>query len=119
MSVYILTNAAMPGIVKVGRSVEPESRAVHLSSASGVPLPFQVSWIYETFDDCAVEHVAHVILAERRVNPSREFFACEVGVARSAVERAALMAAWNRASPDARQEFLQRIDAPVFDAGAA
>ncbi len=32
---------------------------------------------------------------------------------------AALMAAWNRASPDARQEFLQRIDAPVFDAGAA
>lgn len=32
---------------------------------------------------------------------------------------AALMAAWNRASPDARQEFLQRIDAPVFDVGAA
>jgi ParB-like chromosome segregation protein Spo0J len=32
---------------------------------------------------------------------------------------AALMAAWNRASPDARQEFLQRIDAPVFDAGAS
>jgi ParB-like chromosome segregation protein Spo0J len=32
---------------------------------------------------------------------------------------AALMAAWNRASPDARQEFLQRIDAPVFDVCAA
>ena len=32
---------------------------------------------------------------------------------------AALMAAWNKASAEARQEFLERIDTPVFDRGAA
>jgi len=34
-----------------------------------------------------------------------------------AVERqlAALMSAWNRAGPDARQRFLDQVDTPVFD----
>lgn len=32
---------------------------------------------------------------------------------------AALMAAWNRAGTDARQKFLERVDGPVFDRGAA
>lgn len=32
---------------------------------------------------------------------------------------AALMAAWNKASAEARQEFLARIDTPVFDRSAA
>lgn len=32
---------------------------------------------------------------------------------------AALMAAWNKASAEARQEFLARIDVPVFDRSAA
>jgi len=31
----------------------------------------------------------------------------------------ALMAAWNRAGTDARQKFLERVDGPVFDRGAA
>lgn len=32
---------------------------------------------------------------------------------------AALMSAWNKASAEARQEFLERIDTPVFDRSAA
>lgn len=32
---------------------------------------------------------------------------------------AALMTAWNKASPEAREEFLSRIDIPVFDRGRA
>lgn len=32
---------------------------------------------------------------------------------------AALMSAWNRATAEARQEFLERIEQPVFDRGAA
>jgi uncharacterized ParB-like nuclease family protein len=32
---------------------------------------------------------------------------------------AAIMSAWNRASPEARQDFLARIDTPVFDRSAA
>jgi hypothetical protein len=31
----------------------------------------------------------------------------------------ALMAAWNRAGTDARQKFLERVEGPVFDRGAA
>ncbi len=39
----------------------------------------------------------------------------------SAQERqvAALMSAWNKAGPEARQEFLERIEQPVFDRGRA
>ena len=32
---------------------------------------------------------------------------------------AALMSAWNKASAEARQEFLERIDVPVMDRSAA
>ena len=31
---------------------------------------------------------------------------------------AALMSAWNKASSEARQEFLERIETPVFDRAA-
>jgi len=39
----------------------------------------------------------------------------------AALERqvAAIMAAWNKAAPEARREFLNRIDTPVMDRGAA
>ncbi|MBN9434020.1 MAG: ParB N-terminal domain-containing protein [Bosea sp.] len=44
--------------------------------------------------------------------PLNDFEAKEKQVAR-------LMSAWNAASPEARQDFLERIDAPVFDRGGA
>lgn len=45
-------------------------------------------------------------------DPLDDMSACERQVSR-------LMDAWNAAGPDARQEFMLRIDAPVFDRGRA
>jgi hypothetical protein len=44
--IYIMSNPAMPGIFKIGRSAkEPISgRAAELSEATGVPLPFNVEY---------------------------------------------------------------------------
>ena len=53
--VYVLTNEAMPGIVKVGHTMnDPVIRAETLSGDTGVPLPFDVAYkafsIFKTSD---------------------------------------------------------------------
>lgn len=120
MNIYVLSNPSMPGLVKIGRSAFVEGRVSALSGATGVPLPFVVE--YEQFvgdDDSVVELAAHRALAEFRVNASREFFRVSPDVAIERVQVAALMSAWNRATAEARLEFLERIEQPVFDRGAA
>ncbi|NBO92714.1 MAG: GIY-YIG nuclease family protein, partial [Planctomycetia bacterium] len=40
--VYVLTNEAMPGLIKIGLTSDSvESRLTSLSSHTGVPLPFE------------------------------------------------------------------------------
>jgi ParB/RepB/Spo0J family partition protein len=55
---------------------------------------------------------AQVSRLKLAAEPLNDFEAKEKQVAR-------LMAAWNSASPEARDEFMSRIDTPVFDRGAA
>jgi hypothetical protein len=77
--VYVLTNDAMPNIVKIGRTsrdgVEP--RVAELSRATGVPLPFKVAVARIVHDARVVERALHVAFGPDRVNPAREFFAIE------------------------------------------
>lgn len=88
--VYILTNPAMPNMVKVGMTTDsPEARAKTLSSTTGVPQPFRVAW-YASVDDCAaVEGAVKRALNRHRVNGRREFFAVTVQDARRSIEAAA------------------------------
>ena len=87
--VYVLTNRAMPGIVKVGcTGRDPIIRARELSSTSA-PAPFVVAWAARVSDFSAVERAAHRALAEWRISANREFFGCEVATARRAIEDAA------------------------------
>ena len=78
--VYALSNKAMPGILKIGRSKHSGvSRARSMYSGNtGVALPFKFE--FECFfDDCVeAELLVHEELQDYRVNESREFF--EVGV---------------------------------------
>ena len=76
--VYILTNPAMPGYVKIGKTTgDPRARASQLQS-TGVPIPFEVAH-YVFSPDCGeLERIAHEEMAGKRVSPSREFFRCEV-----------------------------------------
>lgn len=117
--VYVLTNVSMPGLVKVGRSWNAAERARQLSQSTGVPTDFDVAYVQEVDDDVDVEVAAHRMLSGVRVNERREFFAASVAGASETIQYAALVSLWLRTSAVVRQEFLLRIDTPVFDKGRA
>lgn len=75
--VYILTNEAMPSMVKIGMTTgDPEARAAQLYQ-TGVPLPFHV-YDERLCPDCAqIERQMHERFAMDRVSDSREFFRCD------------------------------------------
>lgn len=73
--VYILTNPAMPGLVKIGcteRTIEDRLR--DLANASGVPLPFECFLAIEVDDPWPLERALHDAFADNRINRRREFF---------------------------------------------
>lgn len=73
--IYILTNEAMPGYVKIGRtSTSLEQRIKELSSSTSVPLPFTCFYACTVKDSLFVEHQLHDAFDNIRVNPKREFF---------------------------------------------
>ena len=73
--VYVLTNEAMPGLVKIGMTDDAvASRISNLSAASGVPLPFECYFAAEVDDMNRVENILHQLFSDHRINPRREFF---------------------------------------------
>src|SRR3989338_4913207 len=73
--IYILTNEAMPGYVKIGKtSNNLEQRFRDLSSSTSVPLPFTVFYARKVNDANFVEHQLHDAFDNNRINPKREFF---------------------------------------------
>jgi hypothetical protein len=88
--VYVLSNPAMPGMIKVGLTSHlPEDRARKLRS-TGVPLHFTVEHRTVTSRPEAVERAAHEILRDSRVSGEREFFAVGIQAAVEAVRQAAI-----------------------------
>ena len=73
--VYILTNPAMPGLVKIGKTSRDsmEKRLVELYS-TGVPVPFECEYAARVEDAGAVEQALHAAFEPNRINPKREFF---------------------------------------------
>ena len=75
--IYILTNPAMPGIVKIGKTArEIETRLSELYS-TGVPVPFECVFAGKVSDIDKVEKAFHLAFAPYRINPKREFFHIE------------------------------------------
>ena len=75
--VYVLTNEAMPGIIKIGRTSgdSPQVRMDELYNTS-VPLPFECAVAIKTDDESSakLEKALHRAFVDNRLNPSREFF---------------------------------------------
>ena len=73
--VYVLSNPAMPRLVKIGKTTQadPQVRASQLYTV-GVPLPFECEIAVQVEDETVCERALHAAFAERRINPSREFF---------------------------------------------
>jgi T5orf172 domain len=88
--VYVLTNPAMPGLVKIGLTTRnPSARAAELTAATGVPAPFVIAWCRAVSDCAFVESAVHRLLDDRRASGKREFFRCDVKTARQVIEAAA------------------------------
>ena len=74
--VYLLTNKAMPGLVKIGKTTRdnPQVRMDELYNHSGVPVPFHCVMAIQVEDPNGVERALHVAFGPNRFNPKREFF---------------------------------------------
>ena len=75
--VYVLTNPAMPGMVKIGMTTRDniEARMKELYG-TGVPVPFECRYACKVkVSDCArIEKALQTAFAPNRINANREFF---------------------------------------------
>ena len=73
--VYVLTNSAMPGLVKIGYTAQDDanSRIAQLYT-TGVPVPFTIEYACKVQNAEEVEKALHVAFGPNRINPRREFF---------------------------------------------
>ena len=75
--VYVLTNPAMPGMVKIGMTDRPDvQHRMGDLYTTGVPLPFECAIAREIEDREAaeIERALHTAFGPNRVNRFREFF---------------------------------------------
>ena len=75
--VYILTNDAMPGLIKIGFSNQEDvkTRMAQLYRGSaGVPLPFDCVYAAKVSNAQKVEKALHMAFNPDRINLGREFF---------------------------------------------
>ena len=78
MIVYVLTNPAMPGLVKIGRTDNQDAniRIAQLYT-TGVPVPFTLEYACKVNNPDEVEKALHIAFGPQRANPKREFFNIE------------------------------------------
>jgi hypothetical protein len=73
--VYVLTNEAMPGMVKIGFTAQEDAniRIAQLFT-TGVPVPFKLEFACRVENAADVESALHIAFSPSRINPKREFF---------------------------------------------
>ena len=76
--VYVLTNPAMPGIVKIGKTSRGSINArLNELYSTGAPVPFECAFAGRVSDESKVEKAFHLAFGPYRLNPKREFFQIE------------------------------------------
>jgi hypothetical protein len=88
--VYVLTNEAMPGLVKIGISSGNVVDRVKQLFATGVPLPFECFYAAEVTDSAKIEKAIHEAFDDHRVHRSREFFRISPDKPKAIIELLAL-----------------------------
>ena len=83
--IYILTNEAMDGLVKIGRTTTSVEQRIKDLDKTGIPLPFQFFFAGEVADSAFVEAHLHKAFADKRVRPNREFFRVDPSQVYSAI----------------------------------
>lgn len=83
--VYILSNPSMPGLLKIGRSINGgHSRAKNMYQ-TGVPVPFVLEFEMLVDSPEDIEAMVHEALQKQRLSRSREFFSVDLMIAKHAV----------------------------------
>lgn len=72
--IYILTNEAMPGYIKIGFTLGLIEERLKQLDRTGVPLPFEVYYACEVPNAREDERWLHDIFSDKRVRNNREFF---------------------------------------------
>ena len=73
--VYVLTNPAMPNLVKIGRTAAADAnQRIAQLYGTGVPVPFKLEFACKVPNAAEVEVALHTAFGPHRVNPKREFF---------------------------------------------
>lgn len=83
--VYVLTNEAMAGLVKIGFTTASVEQRIKELDTTGVPLPFQCFYAAEVADCRRVEKLLHTIFSDKRVRENREFFRADANQVRAAI----------------------------------
>ena len=75
--IYVLTNPAMPDMVKIGKTGIDLSVRLDSLYSTGVPLPFECAYAAKVDDVDKWEKAFHTAFGPYRVNPNREFFSVD------------------------------------------
>lgn len=76
--VYALTNPAIPGLVKIGKTTQADiSLRMGQLYSTGVPVPFECVYAVQVDNCTKVEAAFHIAFGPYRINPNREFFKIE------------------------------------------
>jgi hypothetical protein len=111
--VYVLTNAAMPGYVKIGLTQQDDLQIrLKQLDVTSTPLPFECVYAARVPDCRKLERALHFVFGEKRTRLNREFFQIDPELARAIIE---LVAIEQEQVPDSAQaispEQRQAIDA--------
>lgn len=95
--VHVLTNEAMDGFVKIGRTTTSVEQRIKELDNTSMPLPFQCFYAGEVGDSAYVEAQLHKAFADKRVRNNREFFRVDPNQVRAAI----MIASPNDVTPEA------------------
>jgi hypothetical protein len=84
--VYVLTNEAMEGLVKIGRTTTSVEQRIRELDNTSVPLPFQCFYAGEVKDSAFVESRLHQAFVSSRVRGNREFFRIDPNQVKAAIQ---------------------------------
>ena len=88
--IYILTNEAMPGYVKIGKTSTTVEQRMRELDTTGLPLPFECFYAARVADCDTAERLLHDAFDDTRVRARREFFRISPERIASALKLAAL-----------------------------
>jgi hypothetical protein len=88
--VYVLTNEAMEGLVKIGRTTTSVEQRIRELDNTSMPLPFQCFYAAEVENSSLVEGKLHRIFSDKRIRSNREFFRADANQVKEAIQLAEL-----------------------------